>query len=69
MTRALLMLAAALVTFAAPAQDVAPDALVKSVTHEVLGIIKQDKDIQAGNRKKTSRWSRRRCCRTSTSRA
>jgi len=34
------------------AQDVAPDALVKSITTEVIGIIKQDKDIQAGNPKK-----------------
>ena len=34
------------------AQDVAPDALVKSITTEVIGIIKQDKDIQAGNSKK-----------------
>jgi phospholipid transport system substrate-binding protein len=31
------------------AQEVAPDALVKSVTFEVLAIIRQDKDIQAGN--------------------
>ena len=31
----------------------APDALVKSVTQEVLSIIKQDKEIQAGNNKKT----------------
>ena len=34
------------------AQDVAPDVLVKSITTEVIGIIKQDKDIQAGNPKK-----------------
>jgi phospholipid transport system substrate-binding protein len=31
----------------------APDTLVKSVTQEVLTIIKQDKEIQAGNNKKT----------------
>ncbi len=31
------------------AQDVAPDALVKAVTFEVLALIRQDKDIQAGN--------------------
>ena len=37
----------------AAAQAQAPDALVKSVTHEVLSIIKQDRDIQAGNNKKT----------------
>ena len=32
-----------------PAQDVAPDVLLKAVTMEVLAIIRQDKDIQAGN--------------------
>ncbi len=37
---------------AAAAQD-APDILVKSVTQEVIGIVKQDKDIQAGSTKKT----------------
>jgi phospholipid transport system substrate-binding protein len=31
------------------AQEVAPDALVKAVTFEVLAVIRQDKDIQAGN--------------------
>jgi len=34
------------------AQEVAPDVLVKRITTEVIGIIKQDKDIQAGNSKK-----------------
>ena len=34
------------------AQDVAPDALVKSVASEVLEIIKADKEIQAGNQKR-----------------
>ena len=34
------------------AQEGAPDVLVKSITTEVIGIIKQDKDIQAGNSKK-----------------
>lgn len=34
------------------AQDVAPDAQVKKITDEVIGIIKQDKDIRAGNQKK-----------------
>ena len=34
------------------AQEAAPDVLVKSITTEVIGIIKQDKDIQAGNSKK-----------------
>ena len=31
------------------ADEVAPDALVKAVTVEVLALIRQDKDIQAGN--------------------
>ena len=39
---------------AALAQDVAPDALVKNITGEVIDIIKQDKDIQAGHQKKIS---------------
>lgn len=33
--------------------EVAPDALVRNVTNEVLDIVKKDKDIQAGNTKKT----------------
>ena len=53
MTRASLILAALLVAPAALAQDTAPDTLVKGVTQEVLGVIKQDKDIQAGNQRKT----------------
>jgi len=36
-----------------PAQDLTPDALVRTVTQEVIAVIKQDKDIQAGNQKKT----------------
>jgi phospholipid transport system substrate-binding protein len=31
------------------AQDVAPDVLLKTVTGEVIAIIRQDKDIQTGN--------------------
>jgi len=31
------------------AQDVAPDVLLKTVTLEVIAIIRKDKDIQAGN--------------------
>ena len=53
MTRASLILAAALLAPAALAQDTAPDTLVKGVTQEVIGVIKQDKDIQAGNQRKT----------------
>ncbi len=37
---------------AVSAQDLAPDAQVKKITNEVIEIIKQDKDIQAGNQKK-----------------
>src|SRR5436190_384871 len=36
----------------APAQDVPPDQLVKTVTLEVIDLIKGDKEIQAGNRAK-----------------
>jgi phospholipid transport system substrate-binding protein len=40
--------------FAVPAiaQEVAPDALVKGISNEVLEIIRKDKDIQSGNTKK-----------------
>ena len=37
---------------AARAADVAPDALVRDTSKEVLEILKKDKDIQAGDRKK-----------------
>ena len=41
---------------AAPAvaqtQDLAPDALAKKVTDEVIAVLRADKDIQAGNTKK-----------------
>lgn len=37
----------------ARADDAAPDALIKNVSNEVLTIVRQDKDIQAGNTKKT----------------
>lgn len=36
------------------AQETAPDALVKVITQEVIAVIKQDKDIQAGNARKVS---------------
>jgi len=36
----------------AMAQEVAPDVLIKSVTNEVLEIVRKDKDIQSGNTKK-----------------
>jgi phospholipid transport system substrate-binding protein len=34
------------------AQELAPDALVKNVTEEVLDIVHKDRDIQSGNRRK-----------------
>ena len=34
------------------AEDVAPDELVKNTTQEVISVIKQDKDIQSGDRSK-----------------
>jgi len=37
---------------AVAAQDLAPDALVKKISDEVIDIVKQDKDIQAGHQKK-----------------
>jgi len=46
-------LVAGLAAFApARAQDVAPDALVKAVTLEVVDLIAKDKEIRAGNRAK-----------------
>ena len=36
----------------AQAQVLAPDALAKSVTEDVLAVIRADKDIQSGNQKK-----------------
>jgi len=40
------------VPLAAPAQDLAPDALAKKVTDEVLAVLRADPDIKAGNTKK-----------------
>jgi len=39
----------ALLAFAAQAQTVAPDVLVKTITDEVAAAIKKDKDIQGGD--------------------
>ncbi len=48
-----LLLAALLVgSVGARAAEVAPDALAKTTTQEVMAIIKQDKDLQNGNQKK-----------------
>ena len=48
------LLALAFATFvpALHSQEVAPDALVKNITQEVITIIKRDKDIQSGQPKK-----------------
>lgn len=48
----LAFLAAVTVSFGAQAADVAPDELIKSVSEEVLSIVRKDKDIQSGNTKK-----------------
>lgn len=50
MTNALLVLA--LSALPAAAQDLAPDALVKSVTLEVVELISKDKEIKSGSRAK-----------------
>jgi phospholipid transport system substrate-binding protein len=53
MPRFLITLVAALVPFAAAAQaQETPDALVKRIADEVIAIVKQDKDLQAGNSQK-----------------
>ncbi len=41
-----------LIAITAMAQEVAPDALIKTVSSEVLDIVRKDKDIQSGNTKK-----------------
>lgn len=43
------LLAALLSMSAAIAEDIAPDALVRSVSSDVLDIVHKDKDIQSGN--------------------
>lgn len=41
-----------LIAATAMAQEVAPDVLIKTVTNEVLDIVRKDKDIQSGNTRK-----------------
>ena len=36
----------------AVAQELAPDAMVRQVTEDVLTVVRQDKDIQSGNTRK-----------------
>lgn len=52
MKRLLAMLAGLLVMAGAGAQEMAPDVLVKTVTNDVLEIVRKDKDIQSGNTRK-----------------
>jgi phospholipid transport system substrate-binding protein len=40
------------VSFGACADTLGPDALIRKTVDEVLAVVKQDKDIQAGNQKK-----------------
>ncbi|MBS3936465.1 MAG: ABC transporter substrate-binding protein [Sulfuritalea sp.] len=47
------LLAAFLLSISAGAAELAPDALVRNVTSEVLEIVRKDRDIQAGNSRKT----------------
>ena len=51
--RSFVCAAAALLVQVAAAQDLVPDALVKSVTEQVIAVIKKDQDIQTGNKRKT----------------
>ncbi len=46
------LLSSLLFALAASAQETAPDALIKTVTNEVLDIVRKDKDIQSGNTRK-----------------
>ncbi len=41
-----------LVLGSASAQELAPDAMVRQVTEDVLTVVRQDKDIQSGNTRK-----------------
>jgi phospholipid transport system substrate-binding protein len=52
MKKHLLAIALSLPAVFARAQETAPDVLVKTITQEVTALLKQDKDIQAGNTRK-----------------
>ncbi len=52
MKNLILSLTLCLAATTAPAQGLAPDVLVKNISDEVIAIIKQDKDIQAGQQRK-----------------
>ena len=53
MKRLMGLMAALLFATTVFAAELAPDQLVRDVTNEVLDIVRKDKDIQAGNSKKT----------------
>lgn len=53
MKRLLVLLASFFVCASVGANDLAPDLLVKTVTNEVLDIVRNDKDIRTGNTQKT----------------
>ena len=50
--RFLLVLTFWLFSSCASAQEPAPDVLVKTITQDVISVIRQDKDIQSGNTRK-----------------
>jgi phospholipid transport system substrate-binding protein len=52
MKRLIVVLAGLLSVTLAAAQELAPDALVRAVSNDVLEIVRKDKDIQAGNIRK-----------------
>jgi phospholipid transport system substrate-binding protein len=52
MKRLFAVLAGLLSVTLATAQELAPDALVRSVSNDVLEIVRKDKDIQSGNLRK-----------------
>jgi phospholipid transport system substrate-binding protein len=52
MTSLFVFFSSLLIAVTAMGQEVAPDVLVKTVTNEVLDIVRKDKEIQSGNTKK-----------------
>lgn len=46
------IIAGLVIALGAHAQEAAPDVLIKSVTQQVLDVVRKDKDIQAGSSKK-----------------
>ena len=52
MIKLISLLCLSLFATAVCAQEMAPDVMIKKITNEVIGIVKQDKDIKAGDRAK-----------------